>query len=477
MRLAVRIDADGNFLRPLTDRWNGERLAQQFGDQLRYERASGRWWRWTGTRWEPDGTGFIERCAKAVAASIYDEGLRAAGVGEKADYLAHGIKSESARGLRAMVELAKSEPGLAVGPEEFDTDPWLLNTLSGTVDLRTGACTPHRREDLLTRLCPVEFLADAPAPRWEAFLARIFEGDRALVEYVQRAVGYSLTASTRAQVFFVLWGVGANGKSTLLNALAGLLGDYSAQVPGDTLLRRRPGAPTNDLAALRGVRLARATETDRDIRLNEALVKQLTGGDAIVGRRLYSEYEEFTPVAKFWLATNHKPALSAGDSALWRRVQLVPFAVTIPEAERDDQLNEKLLAEFPGILAWAVRGAVAWNEQGLNPPAAVLGATRAYQVEADAIARFVSEATVQDPNGRAPASQILDSYRLWCDANGERALGVKAFKTEMLRLGFPSGRSAGGVLYRGLALLSEEGDRVTPESQACRDVGSCTQND
>jgi putative DNA primase/helicase len=294
----------------------------------------------------------------------------------------HALKSESARAIHSALDLAQSEAKIVVHTDSLDTDPLLLNVNTGTIDLRTGHQHPHDRGDLITKLAPIDYDPHAKAPAWQAFLDRVLEGDQALAELLRRAVGYSLTGTTGEQVLFILHGAGANGKSTFLEILRALHGDYGQQAPPELLVDRRNIIP-NDVARLPGVRCLAAAESGEGGRLNESLVKSLTGGDTVAARFMRGEWFEFTPQFTPWLATNHKPTIRGTDEGIWRRIRLIPFNVTIPPDQRDPDLPAKLRAELPGILNWALEGCLAWQADGLTNPAAVEEATAEYRAEQD----------------------------------------------------------------------------------------------
>ena len=287
-----------------TDVGNALRLAARFKKEIKYVPSWG-WFRWTGTRWSRDKTGHVERCAKQI---IEDMFVRAEQLKNKK--LAQALKKHAKRceanaRIKAMIGLAKTESSLVATPEQFDRDQWLFNCSNGTLNLRTGYLRKHRSRDFLTRLSPVEYDASAECPRWLSFLDRIMKGDEELIEFLQRAIGYSLTGDTGAQCFFILFGAGANGKTTFLEVIRRLFGDYGRQTPSDTLMLKRPGAIPNDLARLRGVRFVTATETEANRHLGEEQVKQLTGSDIVVARFLHREFFEYRPAFKIFLATNH----------------------------------------------------------------------------------------------------------------------------------------------------------------------------
>jgi putative DNA primase/helicase len=279
------------------------------------------------------------------------------------------------------------------------------------------------------------------------------------MQFVQRAVGYSLTGNTREQVIFIAHGTGRNGKSTFTTTLLSLLGEYGQQTPTETLMVKRGDSIPNDLARLKGTRLVAAMESDEGRRLSEALIKQLSGGDRIPARFMRAEWFEFQPTFKIWLATNHKPVIRGTDLAIWRRIRLVPFTVTISEQEEDKQLGEKLQAEFPGILRWAVEGCLAWQQHGLGMPEAVKNATAGYREEMDVLGAWVAECCVIEPNAKAGAKELYASYTAWCEAGGERALSQRAFGLQLGERGFERYRGTGKKhMWRGIGLKSDPYD-------------------
>ena len=255
-------------------------------------------------------------------------------------------RSEANARIKALIDLTESEVTVPILPDALDVPPMLLNVENGTVDLRDGTLHEHRRSDLLTKLAPVAYERAARCPRWDQFLRRVLPDDE-LRSFMQRAIGYSLTGDTGEEVAFLLHGTGANGKSKFLETVRSVLGTYSQQAPSDLLLTKRTSGVPSDVARLQGARFVTSVETDEGRQLAEALFKQLTGGDRATARYLYAEFFEFMPVCKLWLATNHKPEIKETSEALWRRIHLVPFAVTIPRPQRDPHLGRKLRAELP----------------------------------------------------------------------------------------------------------------------------------
>lgn len=441
----------------LTDAGNGGRLVAHHGDDLLYCHPWRTWLVWDGRRFRPDDNGEIVRRAKATAAAIYEEAAAsAASDDQRAKAVAkHAASSQSRPRLEAMEWAARSE--LPVAVDELDADPELLNLENGTLDLRTLTLREHRREDKLTKLAPFALDGEAACPTWATFLDRIFAGDAELIEFVQRAIGYTLTGNVGEHVFFLLHGTGANGKTTLVKTLEAMLGDYARTVRVEALLasdRSRAGAPNEDVANLIGVRLASTSEPDEQFRLNEALIKSLTGGDTISARRLFGQLFEFQPTHKLWFAANHKPEIRGVDEGIWRRVMFVPFEVTIPKDERDPTLPDKLRGELPGILSWAVDGLRAYRDRGLDPPDKVRAATDEYREEQDILADFLVAECEIGGDHFAVTAQLTSAYEAF--AGGE-AVRPKTFAKLLTARGFRRGvRKVDGRAVRvweGLNLL------------------------
>jgi putative DNA primase/helicase len=437
-----------------TDLGNAERLLAAHGDDLRFCPTWGAWLTWDGMRWAVDDLQEVARRAIAVARALYTEAGQRTDQAERAALGAWALKCESDQRRRAMIRTA--EALTAIRPQVLDRDPWLLTTGNGTVDLRTGELLPHRRADLATKLAPVTYDPDATAPTWEAFLERIMAGNDELIGFLQRAAGYSLTGDIREQCMMILYGSGANGKTTLLETLAAMMGDYATKTPTETLLVKRGDTIPADVARLRGARLVTAVEAEEGQRLAESLVKQMTGGDTLTARKLYGDFFEFHPTFKLWLGSNHKPAIRGTDLAIWRRIRLVPFGVTIPEPEQDKTLPDKLRGELPGILAWAVRGCLDWQRHGLRAPAPVLAATAQYRGEQDVLGTWLDDCCVLGANNQAPAGALYASYRTWTDERGERTECGTVFARRLAERGFDKYRAGKGIMYIGLGLLTSD---------------------
>ena len=425
----------------LTDLGNAERLVYHFGEQIRYCHAWKRWLIWDGVRWVVDQSGQIYQLAKKVVRKIYREVQSVNDSDERRSISRHASASESDRRIAAMISLAQSE--VPIRPELLNAAPWLLNCLNGTVDLRTGRLLPHTMEHFITKLAPVNYDPKAGCERWLEFLGRIMDGNEQLISFLQRAIGYALTGETSEQCLFIFHGSGANGKSTFLQAISSILGDYAMSTPTETLLVKRRGAIPNDVARLKGSRFVVACEADAENRLAESLIKQMTGGDTISARFLHQEWFDFDPTHKVFFGTNHKPVIRGTDYAIWRRIRLVPFEITIPEAERDKALPERLKEEADGIFAWAIQGCLYWQKRGLGAPEEVQEATASYRDEMDILADFLNDRCQERPETQVSSKELYDAYTGWCQDNGQEPIGQRAFVSALREKGFKQHRIGG----------------------------------
>jgi P4 family phage/plasmid primase-like protien len=438
----------------LTDLGNAERFVAHHGEAVRYCYPWRKWLVWTGARWERDEAGRVYRLAKETVRSIYREASDEEDEARRKALAKHARASESETRIRAMVELAK--PEIPVSPSELDADPWLLNCENGTIDLRAGELSEHRREDLITKLIPTTHDQEATAPTFEVFLERILPSEP-VRRFVQRAVGYAATGIVSEEILPILHGVGANGKSTLINACMEALGDYAIQAAPDLLLAKRGSHPT-ELADLFGARFVASVEVDEGRRLAESLVKQLTGRDPIKARRMREDFWQFDPTHTVFLATNHRPEVRGTDHAIWRRIRLVPFTVTIPRAEQDKALPEKLRAELPGILRWIVEGCLAWQREGLGDPDEVAAATGQYREDMDILAAFIADRCVVHPSTSAGATPLYNAYKEWCEEHGETKEKQTKFGLRLRERGFRDDRDSKTrrKIWRGIGLFNNE---------------------
>ena len=434
-----------------TDYGNGERLAWFARDELRYVSALERWLQWDGRRWRPDGKERVFTRAAAMVRTLAACAETVEDADEREALRRHAMRSESVSRLSSMLRVAGGL--LAVQPELLDSQPWLLNCGNGTVDLRKREVRPHDRADLLTRIVPVDYDEGAACPLWERFLDRIFDRNAELIAFVQRAVGYSLTGLNTEQVLFLAVGTGANGKSTFLEILRHILGDYATNAEFSTFLKRDGDGARNDLARLAGARLVTASEPERGKPLAESLVKQLTGGDAVTVRFLFKEFFEYLPIFKVWLVANNLPGIFGSDGGIWRRLLLIPFNVSIPEAERDRDLPQKLRAELPGILSWAIRGCQRWQSEGLGVPIGVREATAEYRELMDPIPGFLTGFCELGSAFTVLAKDLYAAYLRWAEQSGEPPLSQKGLANRLQDQGLRPTRGTRGVrAWRGLRL-------------------------
>lgn len=383
-----------------TDEALAMRFAERHADNLRFVAAWGKWLNWVGTHWRLDDTLLAFDLARAVCREAAAECNK-----EKiAAVLA------SAKTVAAVERLAKADRRLAATVDQWDTDPWLLNTPGGVIDLKTGRSSPHDPELHLTKMAAVA--PGGTCVTWLAFLDRVTAGDRELQAFIQRMFGYALTGDTSAHALFFLFGTGANGKSVAIDTIAGILADYHRTAPIETFTASTTERHPTELASLRGARLVSAVETEEGRRWAESRIKALTGGDKIAARFMRQDYFEFAPQFKLVIAGNHKPGLRSVDEAIRRRFHLVPFTVTIPPEERDLNLRDKLKAEWPGILQWLIDGCLSWQQKGLCPPQAVVDATAAYLDAEDALSAWIDECCLRDANAGRHRTICLHHGRL-----------------------------------------------------------------
>jgi putative DNA primase/helicase len=439
-------------IRAFTETGNAERLVDQYGHDMRFCHPWGAWMHWDGHRWKRDQLGTVRRWAKIVVRSIYNEIGSARDKDERKLIWSFANKSESAAARAAMVKLAESEQGIHILPEDMDRDPFLLNVLNGTVNLRTGALQPYARADTITKLAPVMFDPEARCPTFLAFLKRVLP-DPEVGRFLRRMTGYGLTGVTTEQCLAFLYGGGANGKSTFLDTMQGVLGDYAQQAAPDLLTSRGGDRHPTELADLFGARWVSSIEVDEGKRLAENLVKQMTGGDKMKARFMRTDFFQWTPTHKLFIAANHKPEIRGTDYAIWRRIHLIPFDVTIPLDERDGTLGAKLAEEMSGILNWAIAGCLEWQASGLGVPDAIRDATEEYRQEQDVLGMFVEEHCVVDPQGWVNSNALYKVYSAWSEANGATTISTTAFGRKLREREFLSGRGRDGKrIWSGVRL-------------------------
>jgi putative DNA primase/helicase len=436
---------------PLTERGNADRLLLRYGPQLRYTVARG-WLVYDGQRWAEDD-GQRARMSKAVARELWSSASRASEAAQRKAFANWAKTSEGLRNMESSAVIASSDTSVRVGIGVFDRHPELVNCQNGIVDLTSGGRRDHDPELLLTKIVPTAYDPTARCPRWIDFLTEIMDGDTDMLDYLQRVCGYWLTGETGEQVVWFFWGDGANGKSTLLSVIRAVFGDYVISTQASTFAEQKTDSVRNDIARLNGARLVTASEGTETRRLNEALIKQLTGGDPVTARFLHREYFEFTPTFKTVLATNHKPNISGTDAGIWRRIHLVPFSVEIPPERRNPHLAAELIeSEGQGILAWCIAGAKLWRSHGLAAPEIVRSATDEYRAESDHFGTFIQERCVIGPTLSETTTNIYTAYRLWCEQNGRQPRSAQMIGRELTRRKFIDHKGHAARWRLGIAL-------------------------
>jgi putative DNA primase/helicase len=417
------------------------RFAELHANDLRYVSAWGKWLSWTGTHWQFDDT----LHAFDLARQICREAAASCNKGKVASMIA------SAKTVASVERLAKSDRRIAATIEQWDADPWLLNTPSGVIDLRTGARRLAQPDDYLTKITAVAPSGECPI--FHSFLEKITGADTELIVYIRRMLGYALTGDTREHALFFAYGTGANGKSVLLSTVSGILAKYHRAAPVETFTASNSDRHPTDLAMLRGARLVTATETEEGRRWAESRIKQLTGGDMVSARFMRQDFFEYSPQFKLVIAGNHKPSLRSVDEAIRLRFHLIPFAVTIVAEERDHGLTEKLKGEWPGILQWLIQGCLEWQRDGLNPPQAVIDATAAYLEAEDTIASWIEDKCDRDPKAWATRAELFASWSCWAETAGEYAGSTKGFIEKLESRGFQQHRDRRGRGFFGLQII------------------------
>lgn len=443
----------------LSDTGNAERFIAEFGKDLRYNGDNKTWLVWDGTTWRKDDKQQVKRFADVMLQEMRAESWDSRQEqGRFRELERNCARVASSTGKEAMLKEAQHIGDTPVTNADFNRDDYLLNCASGVIDLRTGEMREHRREDMNSLNTDIAVDMDGKPERWLQFLREIFNGDDTLIDYVQTAVGYSLTGDTREQCLFQCWGDGSNGKSVFFDIVSRISGDYGSNAQVETLLNRgKPAGGVNtDVARLAGKRYVRTNEPDEGSRFNEGLVKQLVSGDLTTARFLYGQEFEFRPKFKIWIATNHKIVIRGTDHGIWRRMRMIPFAVKFEGDRADKGLTQKLEQELPQILGWAVRGAIRWYAEGLRTPEVINEANEEYREEMDTLERFLDACTIRLPASTENASKLYQAFARWAKDGREPSMSQTKFGIEMRRKGFEKITLKGRRYYRGVILQETE---------------------
>lgn len=426
----------------LTDAGNADRFVKMFGNDIRYCNTHKKWYIWNGKFWQQD-EGTIITYAIACVRNIINEANLLPDGDRRRELIKHSLRSEAAGRLKAIVDIASNYTELKITTQQMDANPWLLNCDNGTIDLRTGKLQPFCRTDYITKICSTKYDETCQIPLWESLIDKVANGKDGVKRYIQKILGYSLTGDTSEQGMFILYGTGCNGKSTLLNIFSEMLAGYAESAKSDTFMEKKNESVNNDIARLDGARFVTAIEMQEGKRLSEELIKSMTGGDKMVARFLYGEFFEYVPKFKVFLAVNHKPNIRDMTNSIWRRIHLVPFTNAFSERERDNQFAQKILArELPGILAWAVKGCLWWQQEGIPKPPEIENATKAYRTEMDSFSSFFDECCIEDPAGRISNKMLRSRYDEWCKDNGEYAISQRPFSQKLLERGYEKRNSS-----------------------------------
>lgn len=452
-------------LHSMDDMGNALRIIDRYGDKIRYNHVEKKWMYYDERKWCYDDTGTIYRIADSAIEGMKDEhNYYVAENGPDDDitkaFEKHMKNSRSRKAKKNMVE--ELQHHIPVLPSALDRHKAIVNAPNGMINLKTGALIPHDPEKYITKILSVEYTDHADCPQWNAFLNDIFDGDRELIRYIQKAVGYSLTGSTAEQCVFFLYGTGRNGKSTFLEVLRDVFGGYITNIQPETIMVRSGGSgnANSDIARLKGARLVTSVEPNEGMRINEGLLKQLTGDDVVTARKLYSDEFEFKPEFKLWMATNHKPVIRGTDTGIWRRIHLIPFTVQIPEEKVDRKLPYKLKSELPAILKWCVDGCILWQREGLGMPAAVLNSVNEYRREMDVISTFIDACCIVAEGESVSANKLFAVYSEWCEQYCEYRMSSTKFGMEMSKR-FPKIKTKTTIMYRGININEIPQSRFT----------------
>ena len=442
---------------PNSDAGNAERLHVIHGANIRYVQTSGQWLIWNGVNWSPDYTGAVVRMFIETMRLSASQAIALADTAAAQRATQHALRSTNRAQVDAGLGLLQSISGVSVCAEDLDRDPWLIGTVGGVVDLRTGCAIKPHRDQLITKSIGTRYEPTATCPTWDRFLQTVTSNDAELISFLQSAVGYTLTGMTSEQCLFFLFGTGQNGKGVFTETLKRLLGDYGQTAPETMFTKDRNNTATNDVARLAGARMAVAAELDEGAAFAESRIKALTGSDTITARFLHREFFDFPPTHKFWISGNHKPTVKGTDYGIWRRIRLVPFTVRIADDEKDPDLGHKLAEELPGILNWALAGCLAWRKDKLRIPTSVREATEDYRREEDVIGQFLADTTEESRGERTLTTTLYQAYLAWAEREGIQSrfhLTARRLNRKVEEHGHRRVKSHGVFQWENLAMKS-----------------------
>jgi putative DNA primase/helicase len=454
------------------DTGNAQRLVEHHGADFRYVAKQREFIIWDEHRWKFDTDALeLTQWLKQTNSLIWEEAQQFSDPEMQKSRAKWAVYSQNTSKLTAAIENVKSEPGVAIDLKQLDADPMLLGVENGVVDLRTGKFRAARQEDFITKSAGCAFDAKAKCPKFRKLLAAMFTPE--VVAYFRRVLGYTLTGQTIEQVLFLLLGVAKAGKSVLLETIKAMMGGYAVNARTDLLVahaRTSKGAQSEDEARLAGARLVTVNETVEGMRLNEALIKDLTGGDTVTARAMYKSSAEFLPQFKIFIRGNHKPRFAGDDGAMRRRAKLVWCENAVPEKRRDKNLKKKLMKELPGILNFAVQGCREWQRSGLSEPAGVSSVTEEYLNENDTLGRFIDECCVLQPAAKIGVRKLYKRYEIWITQTGQYPLSEVRFSDKMVERGHKKDRNKHGKTLAGIRFKDPPTDAEIREMSAAGEL-------
>ena len=450
-------DGDGPYSTkqlPKTDAFYRDTLIELEGENLLWCDMLGQWLIWDKSRWKFDATRHILKIIDGLVNHFLQLAYRATAPDERTRYLDLAQKCGAQARQKSIAEMLK--PQLPVTVDQLDQQHTLLNVMNGTVDLTTGEILSHSGGHLITKQANASYQPDSDCSRWHTFLNEIMDGNTELIQFLQRAIGYSLFGLVTEHYLFVLHGTGRNGKSTFLDVLMGILGDYAMPSAPDLLMQKRNDTHPTELAELRGMRLVCCIETEQNRSLRESLIKRLTGGDAVKARYLHQDFFSFKPTHTLFLATNRVPEVRGTDTRIWSRLRLIPFEVSF-EGREDRELKNTLVAEADGILSWVVQGAVEWYRHGLTFPDAIIQASQGWREDADLLGRFIDEKCITAELFEVKSSALYGVYKNYCEEVGERSDSANKFAMQMEEKGFEKKKRKDGNYWLGIKVVEAHG--------------------
>lgn len=438
-------------IRSYDDTGNADRFIDRYGNLYKYSYIANKFYIYDGMKWKVDDKGSIRKLIDEMIESIKNEKvLHSEDVTEEEAREVFQKYYKKTRGTQAkkniMNELMHRRPAT---PDDFDRDDMLINVANGYIDLTSRELYKHDINKMFSQITNTDYTEKMQPAVWLDFLNDIFAGDKNVIRYIQKALGYSLTGSTREQIMFILFGKGRNGKSIFVEVISEILGDYSNNMQAKSLMVKKNDNVNTDIARLSKARFVTSSEPNEGFRFDEGLIKQLTGGDKVTARFLYAEEFEYTPKFKIWVSTNHKPIIRGTDDGIWRRLVLIPFDVQIPEEKVDKDLKYKLLREAPAILNWMAEGAYMWMQEGLEMSDKLKAASKAYRTEMDVIEQFIEDECKRVDDGRVKANELYSVYKNWANENNAYKMSNKDFGQKMKEK-FKYKRMNTGMYYLGL---------------------------